>query len=60
MDKEDKKNNRRNFLKNGLTIGGSMLTMGMGSIAAKGKSGNDQPSGEKIKVLTTDGKIIEV
>ena len=61
MDKEGKKNNRRNFLKNGLTIGGSMLAMGAGPVAAGSKSGEDgKSSGEKIKVLTTDGKVIEV
>ena len=60
MDKEDQKNNRRNFLKNGLAIGGSMLAMGMGPVAAKGKSENDPSSRKKIKVLTTEGKVIEV
>ncbi len=60
MDKDDPKKNRRNFLKNGLTIGGSMLAMGMGPVAAKGKSGNDPSTGRKIKVLTTEGKVIEV
>jgi molybdopterin-containing oxidoreductase family iron-sulfur binding subunit len=60
MDKEDKKNNRRNFLRNGLTIGGSMLAMGMGPVSAKGTSDNGKSSGKKIKVLTTDGKVVEV
>lgn len=60
MDKDDKKNNRRNFLKNGLSIGGSMLAVGMGPVAAEGLSGKNDSSGEKIKVLTTEGKVIEI
>jgi molybdopterin-containing oxidoreductase family iron-sulfur binding subunit len=60
MDKKDKKKNRRNFLKNGLTVGGSMLAIGMGPAIAKDTSGEGKSSGEKIKVLTTDGKVIEV
>ncbi len=54
--KEDNKANRRKFLRNGLAASVGMLTVGSGAALA---SATD-PAKEKIKVLTTDGKVIEV
>jgi len=57
MNKEEQeKSNRRNFLKLGLLAGG-------GVIAGTGitKVLSEEPeTGEKVKVLTTDGKVMEV
>ena len=60
MDKQEeagKKNNRRNFLKLSLLAGGAAVTgLGVNSLL-----GQDKPAeGEKVKVLTTDGKLVEV
>jgi Fe-S-cluster-containing dehydrogenase component len=54
--KEDNKANRRKFLRNGLAASVGMLTVGSGAALA---SATD-PAKEKIKVLTTDGTLIEV
>ncbi len=61
QEKPEKKNSRRNFLKLGLGIGGAALA---GS-ALRGlipSSSDDKllDSGEKIKLLTPDGKLVEV
>ena len=49
-------NNRRNFLKLGLLAGGAAVTgFGINSLV-----GEEQTEGEKVKVLTTDGKLVEV
>lgn len=55
--KKEDKGNRRNFLKNTIALGGAALTTGAGSVMASNEG--DKPA-EKIKVLTTDGKVIEV
>jgi len=52
---DEKKASRRNFLKLGLTAGAGAVAGG--SLIA-GLS--DGKSGEKVKVLTTDGKVVEV
>jgi molybdopterin-containing oxidoreductase family iron-sulfur binding subunit len=53
---KDDKNSRRNFLKLGL-LGGAG-TVATGALIATGKSTAE--SGEKIKVLTTSGEMMEV
>lgn len=53
--KEDNKSARRKFLRNSLTAGVGMLAVGGHALARE----TDPPT-EKIKVLTTDGKVIEV
>lgn len=55
--KENNKPNRRNFLRNSLVAGVGALTLGTGSSLA---NETDPKNKEKIKVLTTDGKVIEV
>jgi Fe-S-cluster-containing dehydrogenase component len=54
-----KKSERRNFLKNMLTVGAGALAVGTGNVIA-GETEPTSKTGEKIKVLTTDGKVIEV
>ena len=47
---------RRNFLKLGLLAGGATVAgVGLNALA-----GNNKPEGEKVKVMTTDGKLVEV
>lgn len=55
---EKKESSRRKFLKNGISLGiGAAASAGMISSCSKtGKPG----SGEKIRVMTTDGKLVEV
>ena len=56
----DDKKNRRKFLKKSIALGIGAMTVGSGTIIAN----QDEPGNgevlEKIKVLTTDGKVIEV
>lgn len=53
---EQKKSNRRNFLRLGLLAGGSALAAG-----GINKVLSEEPeSGEKVKVMTADGKLVEV
>lgn len=54
MRKKDAKN-RRNFIKNSLAAGTAALTTGGAALASDGNKKT-----EKIKVLTTEGKVIEV
>jgi molybdopterin-containing oxidoreductase family iron-sulfur binding subunit len=54
--KEDNTASRRSFLKLGLTAGAGALAGG--SVIAGLNS--ETKSGEKVKVLTTDGKVVEV
>jgi molybdopterin-containing oxidoreductase family iron-sulfur binding subunit len=54
MKKDDKKSNRRKFLSNSLKVGG-LLAAG-----AAPALGAEKGNGKKVKVLTTDGKVIEV
>jgi len=48
------KNNRRNFLKSILTVGSAI-----GFISPVNKK-NKQESNDKIKMITADGKLVEV
>ena len=57
MKKKESQSNRRKFLANTLKLG-TVLAAGTGSVMASGKSVKDER--EKIKVLTTDGNLIEV
>ena len=53
---EHNESGRRKFLKTSLLAGGATMA-GAALFAA---SDNDESTGEKIKVLTTDGKVIEI
>jgi Fe-S-cluster-containing dehydrogenase component len=59
MDIEDNKSSRRKFLSNSLKIG-TVLAAGMTPAIAGNKPGEKKETGEKIKVLTAEGKLIEV
>lgn len=58
MSEENKHNQRRNFLKAGLVIGVAAI----GGVVTKTilDKKNDDEDEEKVKVLTADGKLIEV
>jgi Fe-S-cluster-containing dehydrogenase component len=56
-NKKEDTNSRRNFLKLGLMAGAG--TVATGALIATGKSALGE-SGEKIKVLTTSGEVMEV
>ena len=57
-EKEDQKNEaRRKFIKLGVLAGGAAAISGLG---IKALAGDDEKSGEKVKVLTADGKTVEV
>jgi Fe-S-cluster-containing dehydrogenase component len=56
MENKDENNNRRNFLKLGFLAGGAAIT-GMG---LKAFAEEPEEVGEKVKVLTQDGKLVEV
>jgi molybdopterin-containing oxidoreductase family iron-sulfur binding subunit len=55
-DKQEKNNSRRSFLKKGFMAGTAAVAGG--SLLSACSSDNE--TGEKIKVLTTDGKVIEI
>jgi len=55
MKKKEDKGNRRKFLKNSFTLGTAALTTGGVALAS-----DENKKVEKIKVLTTDGTVIEV
>lgn len=58
MENEEDKSDRRKFLKLGALAGGAVL---LGSAISKAVSlDSTKESGEKVKVLTTDGKVMEV
>ena len=59
MNKEKKDSDRRKFLKFGLLAGGATLAAGIG---LKNNLLGDTPeeTGKKVKVLTADGKLMEV
>lgn len=57
-DKKKKDSSRRDFLKSGLTISaGAILGTGLMATVNKVKA---ETSGKKVKVLTTDGKVLEI
>ncbi len=55
-EKQEKNNSRRNFLKKGF-MAGTAAVAGGGLLSA---CGGDAETGDRIKVLTTDGKVIEI
>ena len=55
MKEEKKQNSRRDFLKTGLIAGAGALAGGSLLSAC-----NSENSGEKVKLLTTDGKLVDV
>jgi molybdopterin-containing oxidoreductase family iron-sulfur binding subunit len=58
MKNSDNHQNRRNFLRLGLFTGGAAIAgVGLGSVLSKGKG---EERGEKEKVMTMDGKLVEV
>jgi len=57
-DLPQENSSRRNFLRLGLLAGGAAAVTGL-SMSALAKE-DDAPTGEKVKVLTTDGKLVEV
>ena len=64
MKEKENKSNRRKFIRNTLKIG-TVLAAGTGSAVLAGKNDISQEdeggeAKEKIKVLTTEGKVIEV
>ena len=60
MKKKDSQSNRRKFIANTLKLG-TVLAAGTGSSVLAGKKATkEEDEKEKIKVLTTDGKVIEV
>ncbi len=56
-EKSSEKASRRDFLRSGLVLGAGAVA-GTGIIAAC--SGDAEEEGEKVKVMTTDGKLVEV
>jgi len=60
MSKKNKKeSSRRNFLKQGLTIAAGTI-LGGGILASCTKDPETTETGDKIKVLTADGQLVEV
>lgn len=58
MKEDSNKKNRRDFLKSGLILGAGAL-VGTGLTKSVFASGEEE-SGEKVKLLTPDGKLVEV
>jgi molybdopterin-containing oxidoreductase family iron-sulfur binding subunit len=54
----DSKNSRRDFIKLGVLAGGTLIAGGVAKSAFSGSA--DEKSGEKVKMLTQDGKLVEV
>jgi Fe-S-cluster-containing dehydrogenase component len=59
MKKKEDKGTRRKFLKNSLTLGAAAITTGSGAALAHTNDASGKKT-EKIKVLTTDGKVVEI
>lgn len=58
MEKQDEKTDRRKFLKLGVLAGGAVI---VGAAISKAVSlDSTKETGEKVKVLTADGKLVEV
>ncbi|MDH5398009.1 MAG: 4Fe-4S dicluster domain-containing protein [Cyclobacteriaceae bacterium] len=51
-----KKSKRRSFIKYGLAAGAVALTSGPGCVEKK----DEEEEGEKVRMLTTDGKLVEI
>ena len=61
MKKKDNKDNRRKFLKSSLTFGAALATGSGAAFARPDETGaNPDKKTEKVKVLTTEGKVIEI
>jgi len=60
MTTNDENDERRKFLKNIFTVGTGALAVGVGSVIAQETESSEKVATEKIKVLTTEGKVIEV
>lgn len=58
MKREKNPDNRRKFLKNTLAFSAAAFSVGSG-VSFANKS-NNKDKIEKIKVLTTDGKVVEI
>ena len=58
MNSKEKGNSRRDFLRKGLTVGAGTVA-GLGALSIAGRAAGEK-SGEKVKLLTTDGKLVEV
>lgn len=58
MGKKESSANRRKFLKHSLAFGAAAVASGTGALLSK--EGSEKKSVEKIKVLTTEGKVIEI
>jgi len=59
MHKNNGNSKRRKFLKTFLTAGAGAIAVGTGSVIA-GETEPEKKAAKKIKVLTTDGSVIEV
>ena len=59
MDDAKKNKSRRDFLRFGLTAGAASL-VGLGGAVVASEPDDDKKTGRKIKVLTSDGKLVEV
>lgn len=57
MEKEDNNSDRRKFLRLGLLAGGAAIA---GTVIGKTMLAEPADSGKKVKVLTADGKLVEV
>ncbi len=57
MEKEDNNSDRRKFLKLGLLASGAVIA---GTAIGKAISSESADTGKKVKVLTADGKLVEV
>ena len=55
METDDKNKGRRNFLKSGFTF-----AAGFGLLSLFGRKAKAESTGEKIKLLTPDGKLVEI
>ncbi len=58
--KEEPIKRRRNFLKSSIAFGAAALASGTGMALAKANDHGPKPKTEKIKVLTTEGKVVEI
>jgi Fe-S-cluster-containing dehydrogenase component len=56
----DKFPSRRKFLKLGIAAGASALILGGNKVFSSFSNGDSKETGEKVKVLTQDGKLVEV
>ncbi len=59
MDKKSNENSRRDFLRKGLTMGLGTIAAA-GSISALASNPDKEKTGEKVKMLSPDGKLVEV